>query len=121
MICGMAREPGSELPELSFEDTKHKIFLSHSGGQKDFTWQLGEDLERVHHLLFFDRRDDSLPKGEKFPPLIIEAAKKCCVAVLVESEEFFTRSKWSMIELNEFVRRRNRPTVGCRFFLCFSG
>eukprot|EP01018_Ginkgo_biloba_P033964 Gb_01384 [translate_table: standard] len=82
---------------------KHTIFLSHSGAQKDFVEQLCVDLEKEQRFPFFDKRPDSLPKGEKFPQLIFQAAKQCRVAVLVLSHEFFTRSKWPMLELEAFV------------------
>ncbi|KAG0556582.1 hypothetical protein KC19_11G064700 [Ceratodon purpureus] len=87
---------------------KHKIFLSHSGAQKDFVEQLCEDLERFHHFPFFDKCEDSLPKGERFPELIFQAAKQCRVAVVVVSEEFFTRTKWPMLELDAFVKAQKK-------------
>lgn len=91
---------GSREPEL---EPKHKIFLSHSGSQKDFTEQLCVDLERWQYYPFFDKRSNSLPKGRKYPELIFQAAQQCEVAVLILSEEFFTRSKWPMLELEAFV------------------
>ncbi|KAG0556584.1 hypothetical protein KC19_11G064900 [Ceratodon purpureus] len=99
---------------------KHKIFLSHSGAQKDFVEQLCEDLERFHHFPFFDKREDSLPKGERFPELIFQAAKQCRVAVVVVSEEFLTRTKWPMLELDAFVKakkeRNGYPRILPLFF-----
>ncbi|KAG0600824.1 hypothetical protein M758_11G063300 [Ceratodon purpureus] len=99
---------------------KHKIFLSHSGAQKDFVEQLCEDLERFHHFPFFDKREGSLPKGERFPELIFQAAKQCGVAVVVVSEEFFTRTKWPMLELDAFVKaqkeRNGYPRILPLFF-----
>ncbi|KAG0556588.1 hypothetical protein KC19_11G065200 [Ceratodon purpureus] len=99
---------------------KHKIFLSHSGAQKDFVEQLCEDLERFHRFPFFDKREDSLPKGERFPDLIFQAAKQCRVAVVVVSEEFFTRTKWPMLELDAFVKaqkeRNGYPRILPLFF-----
>ena len=99
---------------------KHKIFLSHSGAQKDFVEQLCEDLEGFHHFPFFDKREDSLPKGERFPELIFQAAKHCRVAVVVLSEEFFTRTKWPMLELDAFVKaqkeRNGYPRILPLFF-----
>ena len=89
-------------------EPKHKIFLSHSGTQKNFTAQLCEDLIRVSHFPFFDKRPDSLPKGKEFPSLLFKAARQCWVAILVLPEEFFTRSKWPMVELNEFVQAQDR-------------
>lgn len=96
MILAMFRGWGLE--------PKHNIFLSHSGKQKDFTERLWEELRRVHYFPFFDKCPDSLLKGDEFPPAIIQAARQCHVAILVLSEEFFTRSRWPMIELNEFVK-----------------
>lgn len=46
-----------------------------------------------------------MPKGEKFPTLIFDAAKKCQVAVVVLSTEYLS-SRWPMLELVEFVRAR---------------
>lgn len=93
--------------ELTLEP-KHKIFLSHSGFQKDFTEQLCVDLERCHYYPFFDKRDRSLPKGKKFPELILQAAQQCQVAVLILSEDFFTRTKWPMLELEAFVEAQKK-------------
>lgn len=90
--------------------TKHKVFLSYSGAQRNFTEQLCKDLEAEHYFPFFDRQSNSLPKGEKFPHLIFEAARRCHVAVLVLSNEFFTRSKWPMLELSAFVQAQNTST-----------
>lgn len=75
------------------------MFLSHSGAQKNFVEQLCLDLERCDRYPFFDKRRDSLPIGRKFPKLIFEAIKGCEVGVVVLSKEFFTRSKWPMLEL----------------------
>ncbi|KAG0623537.1 hypothetical protein M758_3G181400 [Ceratodon purpureus] len=83
----------------------HKIFLSHSGAQKDFVEQLCQDLEKRYYFPFFDKRPSSLPKGERFPELILNAARQCEMAVIVISEEYFM-SKWPMIELNTFVQTR---------------
>jgi hypothetical protein len=81
---------------------RHKIFLSHSGEQKDFVAQLHVDLDaRGYACTFFDQSEQSLPKGKDFAPLIKEAAQLCHVAVVVLSEEFLC-SKWPMIELAEF-------------------
>ncbi|KAG0554037.1 hypothetical protein KC19_12G058600 [Ceratodon purpureus] len=85
-------------------ETKHKIFLSHSGAQKDFVDQLCVDLERRDRYPFFDKRRDSLPIGEKFPKMIFDAIEQCRVGVVVLSKEFFTRSKWPMLELNAMVK-----------------
>lgn len=85
---------------------KHKIFISHSGIQKDFAEQLCVDLESHGYYPFFDKRDDSLPKGKKFPPLIIEAARQCLFAIVLISEDFFTKTKWPMLELAIFVKEQ---------------
>ncbi|KAG0606394.1 hypothetical protein M758_9G137800 [Ceratodon purpureus] len=92
-------------PEL---EPKHKVFLSHSGVQKNFTEQLCLDLERLQYCPFFDKRPESLPKGQKFPELIFQAAQQCRVAVLILSEEFFTKTKWPMLELEAFVQSQNK-------------
>lgn len=83
---------------------RHTIFLSHSGAQKNFVEQLCEDLERAKQAPFFDKRPDSLPKGEKFAQLIFQAARQCKLAIVVISEEYFSRSKWPMLELATFVK-----------------
>ena len=75
----------------------HKIFLSHSGAQKDFVEELCGDLERHYHFPFFDRRPSCLPKGDRFPELILKAPQQCEMAVVVVSKDYFT-SKWPMIE-----------------------
>ena len=53
---------------------------------------------------FFDKCRDSLPVGKNFPDLIFETIKQCEVGVVVLSEEYFTRSKWPMHELNAMVK-----------------
>lgn len=95
--------------ELKLEP-EHKIFLSHSGKQKDFTTYLCKDLEKRGHEPFFDKRDASLPKGEKFAELIIKAAKQCEMLVVVVSEDYFM-SKWPMIELSAFVQARKQGSI----------
>ena len=94
--------------ERKYEDPillrHHKIFLSHSGVQKEeFVEQLCVDLERRHRFPFFDKRPSSLPKGERFPDLIKAAVAQCEMMVVVVSEEYFA-SKWPMIELNGFMQ-----------------
>ena len=83
-------------------EPKHKIFISHSGAQKEFAEHLCLALERRGHHPFFDKRPASLPKGRKYPPLIFQAAQQCLVAIVVVSDEYFM-SKWPMIELLAFV------------------
>ena len=73
--------------------SKHKIFLSHSGAQKDFVEYLCGELEKHHHFPFFDKRSSSLPKGDRFPELILKAAQECQMAIVVISEEYFLL-KW---------------------------
>jgi hypothetical protein len=68
---------------------------------------LCEALERRFHYPFFDKRPSSLPKGEKFPPLILKATQQCEMAVVVVSEEYFM-SKWPMVELNAFIQARKQ-------------
>ncbi|KAG0575671.1 hypothetical protein KC19_5G022200 [Ceratodon purpureus] len=86
-------------------ECKHRIFLSHSGAQKDFVEILCEALENHGRFPFFDRRHSSLPKGESFPERILAAARQCQMGVVVVSEEYFM-SKWPMIELDAFVQTR---------------
>jgi hypothetical protein len=78
--------------------------------------QLCVNLEKLGYFFpFFDLKSHSLPKGKKFPPLILEAAKQCRVFVIVLSEQFLS-SKWPMIELSIFheareaaIRRQEQP------------
>ncbi|KAG0576588.1 hypothetical protein KC19_5G091900 [Ceratodon purpureus] len=95
----------AEAGSPSSSQPKHKIFLSHSGAQKYFVENLCKALEDHHRFPFLDIRPRCLPKGERFPQHIFEAAQQCRLAVVVVSEEYFT-SKWPMIELVEFVRAR---------------
>ncbi|KAG0553984.1 hypothetical protein KC19_12G053800 [Ceratodon purpureus] len=89
-------------------ETKHKVFLSHCGAQKDFVEQLCVDLERCDRYPFFDKRRSSLPIGEKFPKFIFDAIEQCRVGVVVLSKEFFTKSKWPMLELNAMVKESKK-------------
>eukprot|EP01018_Ginkgo_biloba_P022616 Gb_35098 [translate_table: standard] len=77
------------------------IFLSHSGAQKDFTEQLCLDLFARHRYSFFDMY--SVHSSDNIPEVIFQAAKQCRIAVLVLSEEFFSRSKWPMVEVQTFL------------------
>lgn len=61
------------------------------------------DLERCQYYPFFDKRPDSLPKGKRFPRLVFQAARQCHVAILILSEDFFTCTKWPILELEAFV------------------
>ncbi|KAG0561331.1 hypothetical protein KC19_9G056000 [Ceratodon purpureus] len=91
-----------QISSFKIDKAKHKVFLSHSGAQKEFVEQLCVDLEARGYIFpFFDKRQHSLPKGKDFVPLIKEAAQRCHVAVIVLSEKFLS-SKWPMIELAEF-------------------
>jgi hypothetical protein len=96
----------------------HKIFLSYSGAQKDFVDQLCGDLEKFHHFPFYDKRPSSLPKGERFPELILKAAQECQMAVVVVSEEYFL-SKWPMTELHAFVQARLKSNTKLKIFPLF--
>jgi hypothetical protein len=88
---------------------KHKIFLSHSGVQKEFVWHLCEALEQRGHNPFFDKLPSSLSKGERFPELILKTAQQCEMAIVVVSEEYFM-SKWPMIELHAFVQATKKES-----------
>ena len=59
---------------------------------------------------FFDQRQDSLPPGENIPTLIFDAVKKCRVGVVILSEEYFTRTKWPMLELVAMVNSKLENT-----------
>jgi len=56
-------------------ESKHKIFWSHSGVQKDFVEHLCKALEDRCHYPFFDRCLDTLPKGKEFLGLIVKVAQ----------------------------------------------
>ncbi|KAG0600756.1 hypothetical protein M758_11G058300 [Ceratodon purpureus] len=99
--------------------SKHKIFLSHSGVQKDFVEQLCVDLERWDRYPFFDKRPDSLPIGENFPHHIFAAIKQCQVGIVILSEDFFTRSKWPMIELVAMVKEARTRVLSFKIIPVF--
>ncbi|KAG0622848.1 hypothetical protein M758_3G128500 [Ceratodon purpureus] len=85
-----------------------KVFMSHSGAQKSFVEQLCLDVERCDRVPFFDKRRESLPIGEHFPSLIFQAIQQSQVGVLVLSKEFFTRTKWPMLELVAMMKLKLR-------------
>jgi hypothetical protein len=87
-------------------ETKHKVFLSHSGKDKAFVSYLDHRLRSVHHYPFFDVREDSLPLGDKFADIIFQACKQCRLAIVVVSDNYFM-SKWPMLELASFVEAKN--------------
>ncbi|KAG0601931.1 hypothetical protein M758_11G148700 [Ceratodon purpureus] len=103
-------------------EPNHKIFLSHSGAQKDFVEQLCLDLEACDRNPFFDIRWDSLPIGVHFPTKFFNAIQQCQVGVLILSEEFFTRTKWPMLELVALVnsKKHNSNLVIIPVFLGIS-
>jgi hypothetical protein len=100
MLLDIGRDDGREV----LLESKHKVFLSHSGAQKAFAEHLCVELERCFRFPFFDRRRESLPIGENFPKLIFDAIQQCLVGVVILSEEFFT-SKWPMMELVAMVEQ----------------
>jgi hypothetical protein len=83
--------------------------------QKDFVDQLCVNLERAKRTSFFDRR--SLLKGEEFGQWLLTAAQECVVAVVVVSEQYFSRSKWPMLELAIIVQAPSRPRILPLFLL----
>jgi hypothetical protein len=87
-------------------EPKHSIFLSHSGAQKSFVDQLCLDIERHDRYPFFDKCQNSLPIGCNFPDLIFQAINQCQVALVVLSEDFFSRIKWPLLELAALVKRK---------------
>lgn len=96
----------------------HKVFLSHSGAQKDFVEQLCKDLESYGRYPFFDKCQFSLPIGEKFPKLIFDAIEQCQVGVVILSEEF-VMSKWPMLELNAVVKELEKRESTMTIILVF--
>jgi hypothetical protein len=114
---------GSNLEGTSNDfvlEPKHKIFLSHSGTQKEFVWHLCEALEQRGHNPFFDKLPSSLPKGERFPELILKAAQQCEMAVVVGLEEYLM-SKWPMIELHAFVQATKESNTKLKILPLFYG
>jgi len=91
---------------LCRDNNFHSIFLSHSGAQKSFVEQLCLNIKRYDRYPFFDKCRDSLPIGCHFPSLIFDAIKRCRVGVVVLSEEFFSQSKWPMLEFVAMVKRQ---------------
>ena len=87
-------------------EKKHKVFLSHSGEDKAFVRHLGHSLRSVHHYPFLDVWKDSLPLGDKFADILLQASKQCQLAIVVVSDNFFM-SKWPMLELASFVEAKN--------------
>ena len=87
-------------------EKKKKVFLSHSGANKDFVSHLYQRLISIHHYPFFDVRKDSLPPGDKFADIIFEASKQCRLAIVVVSDDYFM-SKWPMLELASFVEAKD--------------
>jgi hypothetical protein len=110
--------PAREIPEGSGSaardeavlEAKHKVFLSHSGAQKNFVEQLCVDLERYDRYPFFDKRRHSLGIGQHFPKAIFQAIRQCQVGVVILSEEFFTRTKWPMLELAALVESKKQSS-----------
>ncbi|KAG0580767.1 hypothetical protein KC19_4G197800 [Ceratodon purpureus] len=99
---------------------KHKIFLSHSGAQKDFVEQLCIDLEGCDRYPFFDKRQCSLPIVEEFPKRIFDAIRQCQVGVVILSEDFFMKTKWPMLELVAMVKEMNMDReFGCKIIPVF--
>lgn len=86
-------------------ESKHRIFLCHSGYQKDFVEELCGNLEKCYRFPFIDRRISSLRKSERFAESILKAARQCEIGVVIVSEEYFM-SKLPMIELDAFVQTR---------------
>ena len=100
------------------------MFLSHCGAQKDFAEQLCLDLEKHDQNPFFDKRQSSLPIGETYPNLIFDAIQQCQVGVLILSEEFFSKSKWPMVELVALVKELKKASNSSKkiipVFYCIS-
>ena len=108
------------MDDCSLWQSKHEIFLCHSGAQKDFVEGLYEDLKNSHSFPFFDKCPSSIPKDERFPQLILKAAQHCKMAVVVVSEEYFT-SKWPMIELNTFLQEKLESNPKLKILPLFFG
>ena len=100
------------------QEFEHKIFLSHSSAQKPFVEQLYKDLEALDYSVFFDQANHMLPKGQILNTHILDVAKRCHVAVVVLSREYFI-SKWPMLELAEFVRAMGSENKSLTLFPLF--
>jgi len=96
LLCSSSEAIGDD-PE-----SKHKIFLSRSGIQKEFVDTLSKALEERHYS-FFDGSLEGLTEGEEFPDLIFKIVQQCRLFVVIISEDYFM-SKWPMIELNAFLK-----------------
>lgn len=81
--------------------------------------QLCIDLERCDRYPFFNKRQTSLRVGLKFPKLLFAAIQHCEVGVVVLSDEFFTKTKWPMLELVEMVRISKNLDVSMNIVLVF--
>ena len=71
------------------------------------------DLQHIYHwgVLFIDKDNESLPKGERSPQLIFIARRECELVVILMSDEYFTR-KWPVLELATFVEEQKvRPRL----------
>ena len=122
VVCIKLRSSG--VIWMSREDRvlepRHRVFLSHSGAQKGFVEQLDVDLRRCDRYPFFDKDRNSLPGGERFPPLIFEAIQQCQVGVVILSEEFLS-SRWLMMELAEMVQTMEREPQRMKIMPIFLG
>jgi hypothetical protein len=88
---------------------EHEVFLSHSGEQKPFVYDLFKDFRNCSRFQFnepfFDVQDESLPKGEEWRDRLVKAARNCKVAVLILTKEYLI-SHWPMLELLHFIDAR---------------
>jgi hypothetical protein len=100
-------------------ETKHKIFLSHSGAQKNFVADLYADLMRCDRHPFFDRSRSSLPIGDKFPNLIFEAIEQCEVGVVVLFEEFLQGVSGQCWSWWLWLKNQRNRMEGYKSFLYF--
>ena len=82
---------------------RYKIFLTHSGHQKDFVTQLCVDLERFNYFPFFEQSPDIFHIGESYASLIQQVARQCSVVVIVLSKDYVV-CKRTMVELSTFVQ-----------------
>ncbi|KAG0621966.1 hypothetical protein M758_3G062300 [Ceratodon purpureus] len=88
------------------------IFVSYSETETEFVERLCKDMEQAELSPSFGNFSDR----EELARRVEAAAEECELAIVVVSEEYFTRSEWSMVELAALVEKH-----GCKILLLFFG
>ena len=104
--------PASRAPSRQFqlEQWDWDVFISHAGQDKRFGRGLHRRVEQVGLRCFLD--DMSLRVGCDAAVAMQAAAQSTQVAVLLLSEEFFTK-EWPQRELRWFWMVIKRPGIPC--------